>query len=421
MRVLIASDFYRPFIGGAERQVQLLGGALADRGNDVDVATVWHTGLPERELEGGVTLHRLRSGLMEQSWFSGDPARHFHPPFPVPGIVQGLRALINERQPDVVHANGWIAYSCAAALEGRNTPLLISVRDYGYSCAVRSLMERDRRICSGPALAKCLHCAAHRYGIPKALAAVGGVFTGRPLLVRHVRAFHVVSHFVGTIVERDVIGDGDLGWTPRVVRIPDVTPPAEDRDPTAAGAGLTDGFPAEPFILFVGQLTRHKGIVWLMEAYAKLADPPPLVLIGTRWPDTPKEFPAGVSVIGEVPHEVVLEAWRRCLFGVVPSVWPDPLPGVVREAMSRGKPVIGAAVGGILDMIEDGQTGLLVTPNDIDGLASAMTRLLADARLRTRLGTAALKTVVPLTADTVASRFEELYAELDADRRIATA
>ena len=46
MRVLLASDFYPPFIGGAERQVQLLAAALSNRGHAVDVATVWHEGQP---------------------------------------------------------------------------------------------------------------------------------------------------------------------------------------------------------------------------------------------------------------------------------------------------------------------------------------------------------------------------------------
>jgi glycosyltransferase involved in cell wall biosynthesis len=408
VRILVASDFYRPFIGGAEHQVGLLAAGLADRGHDVTVATVWHDGLPEREREGAVEILRIRSRLLERRWFSSDPRRRFHPPFPEPWISRRLRRLVASGGYDVVHANGWIAYSCAAALVGTRVPLVISVRDYGYACAVRNLMYRQREICSGPAVRKCLSCAGGHYGPAKGTAAVAGVFAGRPLLRRTVRAIHVVSRFVGEMVERDLTHGQDGGWRAPVVRIPDIAPLASGGSPTAQPASAAT-LPDEPFILFVGQLQRQKGLQVLLEAYGRLTTPPPLVLIGTVWPDTPASFPAGVTVIREAPHADVLAAWDRCLFGVTPSIWPDPLPGVVREAMSRGKPVIGSAVGGIVDMIEDGENGLLVPPGDAAALGVAMARLVADDALRTRLGAAARPAVATYTAPAVSERFENLY------------
>ena len=133
------------------------------------------------------------------------------------------------------------------------------------------------------------------------------------------------------------------------------------------------------------------------------------MLIGTRWPDTPAAFPSDVMVLSDVPHAVVMAAWERSLFGVVPSVWPDPLPGVVREAMTRERAVVASAVGGNPDMVIDGENGLLVKPGDPDDLAAAMARLLADPDLRTRLGRAGRESVENLTADRVAAQFETLY------------
>ena len=415
MNVLIASDFYEPFIGGAERQVQLLAAALASRAHDVRVATVWHHGSLERESEGPVQVHRLQSLILEQRALSTDPVRRFHPPVPVPGIVRGLRAMIAEQQPSVVHANGWIAYSCAAALIGSKIPLVLSVRDYGYSCAVRTLMQFDRVLCSGPAPAKCLRCANHRYGALKAIAAVGGVSLGRPLLTRRVRGIHAVSEYIRSIVLRDLIGEDETSWRPPIVRIPDIPPELSVSQDDPESSLQMSMLPSEPFILFVGQLTEHKGLYTLLEAYKDLDSPPPLVLIGTIWPDTPTDLPPGVVKIGEAPHTVVLEAWRRSMFGVAPSIWPDPLPGVVREAMSRGKPVIGSAVGGIIDMIDDGHTGLLVTPGDVNGLRSAMATLLADPDFRVRLGRAAQDVTAQITAESVAAEFERFYTSVESE------
>jgi L-malate glycosyltransferase len=97
---------------------------------------------------------------------------------------------------------------------------------------------------------------------------------------------------------------------------------------------------------------------------------------------------------------------------VVPSVWPDPLPGVVKEAMSQGKAVVGSAMGGIIDMIDHERTGLLVEPGDVDGLARAMARLSTDAVLRERLGQAAQARIDDFAQERVVPQFEHLYEQL---------
>ncbi len=104
-----------------------------------------------------------------------------------------------------------------------------------------------------------------------------------------------------------------------------------------------------------------------------------------------------------------MAAWERCLFGVVPSLWPDPLPGVVREPMTRGRPVIGSDVGGIPDMITDDVNGLLVPAGDAAALASAMDRLVADPALRARLGEAGRRVGRRPDAGRHRPRFEALY------------
>src|SRR5437764_15419646 len=72
---------------------------------------------------------------------------------------------------------------------------------------------------------------------------------------------------------------------------------------------LSERLPAEPYILFVGALAPHKGILPLLAAYRQLVSPPPLHLIGTRWPDTPNELPPGVTAFEGVPHPQVMVAW----------------------------------------------------------------------------------------------------------------
>ena len=118
--------------------------------------------------------------------------------------VLELRRLIERFRPDVIHAAGWFSYSCAAALLGRNIPLVVSARDYGFSCANTTLMQRDR-LCSGPGLRKCTVAgyAGGYYGAPRGWAAAAGVLGFRPLIKRKTAVLHSVSQYVDMVMRRD--------------------------------------------------------------------------------------------------------------------------------------------------------------------------------------------------------------------------
>jgi glycosyltransferase involved in cell wall biosynthesis len=116
-----------------------------------------------------------------------------------------------------------------------------------------------------------------------------------------------------------------------------------------------------------------------------------------------------------------MAAWDRALFGVVPSVGAETFGNVVTEAMSRGRAVVASRLGGIVDIIEDGRSGLLVPANDDAALASAMQDLIDDAALRARLGAAARRRVALFAASRVLPRFEALYRELLAGRTAGSA
>jgi glycosyltransferase involved in cell wall biosynthesis len=417
-RILIASDHYPPFIGGAHRQTQLLSRELHKRGHTVAVATVWHPGLPAMEDDGGVPVYRLRQ--LRTLWERTKARQQRHqPPYPDPVTTWKLRGLLDSFQPDLVHSYGWYTYSLAAALAGKQTPLLISARDYAYACATRTLVQRGEHPCSGPGLTKCLDCAAQLYGAPKGWVAAIGVAMSRKLLARKVAGVHSISSYVQEMVRRDAFptrqqpGDAQAGALMEAI-----IPSFGEND-----QNLVDGnepalqpyvkqLPEEPFILFVGALRRVKGVDQLLAAYTMLTDPPPLVLIGTYESDSPRSFPPGVHVLSDFPHRAVMAAWERALFGVIPSLWPEPLGSVVYEGMSRGKALIGTKPGGHTDMIVDGETGLLVPQGDIPALAAAMQRLTNEADLRRRLGQAAQVRAQQFTAAVNVPRFEQLYQAL---------
>src|SRR6476646_7683902 len=183
MRILIATDHYPPFIGGAHRQARLIAGGMAARGHDVAVATTWHGGLPPLDWEEHVTVHRLRQMRTAFRSLVRDEEQRHQPPFPDPVTIAGLRKLIAGFEPEVIHAYGWLAFSVAVALGRKRNPMLISARDYGYFCANRTLL-RQGEPCDGPAPLKCATCAGDYYGRPKGWIAAAGVALSKPVLAR---------------------------------------------------------------------------------------------------------------------------------------------------------------------------------------------------------------------------------------------
>jgi glycosyltransferase involved in cell wall biosynthesis len=191
----------------------------------------------------------------------------------------------------------------------------------------------------------------------------------------------------------------------------------EDGAEEPVDASVLAQLPDRPYVLFVGALREVKGVYELLEAYQRLDDAPPLVLIGTKAPDSPDSYPPGVTVLHDVPHGTVMAAWDRALFGVFPSRWPEPLGNVVHEAMSRGRAVIGTSPGGHRDMIEDGGNGLLVPAGDPTALATAMRRLLDEPDLRDEMGRRGRELAKGFTLSAVLPRFERLYDRVREARR----
>lgn len=413
MRILIATDHYPPFIGGAHRQGQLLAEGMAGFGHEVAVATAWHGGLPRVERSGEVSVHRIRQLRTAIPALVKDRNQRHQPPFPDPVTIFGLRRLIREFRPDVIHAYGWLAFSVAVAMGRKRIPLLVSARDYGYFCANRTLLRKGEP-CSGPAPLKCASCASDYYGAPKGLVATAGVYAFRPMLARKMTGLHSVSNYVSEVTTRYLFGPRGAPQSLVQVTIPSfqtIEPdePLENED--AEVTSFLSRLPDEPFILYVGAFRRVKGLEELFAAYRRLEAPPPLVMLGTYERDTPGGFPPGATVLTDVPHAAVMAAWDGAMFGVMPSLWPEPFGSTVAEGMNRGRPVIGTTPGGHADMIGEGSE-LLVPAGDAGALAAAMQRLVDEPALREAVGREAAERARGFAASSVLPRFEQAYRDV---------
>jgi glycosyltransferase involved in cell wall biosynthesis len=216
----------------------------------------------------------------------------------------------------------------------------------------------------------------HAHWLPSALPALA---TGKPLvlqlwgsdvaLARYVRplarllvrrARVVVCASSALAEDARALGAYDVRTIPTPVAVPETV--CEPDEP--------------PHMLYVGRLSEEKGVRELAEAARGL----PLVVVG----DGPLRdlFPQATGFVP--PHELG-PYYERAAVVVVPSR-REGYGMVAREAMAYGRPVVATAVGGLVDAVEAGVTGVLVPARDPAALRDAVTRLLADTDLRAALG-----------------------------------
>ncbi|NUQ37426.1 MAG: glycosyltransferase family 4 protein [Caldilineales bacterium] len=162
-------------------------------------------------------------------------------------------------------------------------------------------------------------------------------------------------------------------------------------------------WPAQPgLLLAVGRLVERKGYPFLIEALARLRHRPNLrlILVGEGHERAAIEarirtsgLEDRVTLAGRVSDDDLQRLYQSCQMFILPAIIDsagdtEMLGMVLLEAMRYRKPVIASAVGGIPDIVTDGETGLLVAPQDPEALAAAIARLLDDPDLAQRLGDA---------------------------------
>ena len=236
---------------------------------------------------------------------------------------------------DLVHAH-WLATGLVAAFAGR--PFVITLQGSG-SAGRFSDLELARR---APWL-------------------VGFV-------LRRARVVICVSQALAEAARR--CGARDVRVIPNGVEIP-----------------VSVGKEAEPAeILYAGRLSPEKGINELVEATRGMN----LIVAG----DGPLRALVP-GALGLLPHAELDVLYARAAVVVLPS-YSEGLPLCVVEAMAHGRPVVATSVGGIPDLVVEGETGFLVPPRDAEALREAIQKLIDDPALRARMGAAGRERIIEL-------------------------
>lgn len=294
-------------------------------------------------------------------------------------ITQEIRQLIDETQPDVVHAHNLFPLIRSALYDATlktRTPLVQTLHNYRWSCAAATHYVRGQ---------VCVRCSPMRYRhallrrcyrqsslwswwVAKAHARMWqkGVVQGA------VSQFLALTPFAANRLMAAGIAPHRVTICPNWVEEAPAAPP--DASP--------------PYAVFSGRLAREKGVMTLLEAWRSLPDIE-LRIIGEgpmrhEMQAFIAQYDLPVKMLGYLPADVARGHVAAARLQIVPSEWFEGMPLVVLEAWAQRVPVLAARIGGLGGMIVDDEDGLLFEPQNSDALIGAVRRAWEDTEARDR-------------------------------------
>ena len=345
MKVLQLFNQYRSGFTGEEAVVHATAALVEKHGG---TASLW---MPSsRDLEGRFSgkLRAFISGM-----YSGSAYRE---------MVRRLR----EERPSVVHAHNLyplLSPSVLVACRHEGVPVVLSVHNQSFTC------PNSDHLCHGKLCERCLggreyHCVLRncRGDLMESLAyALRSRWARRRRLffdnVTRVIALSQFARarllFAGFAAEQIVVLPN---WVSLI-----------DQPANPAGG---------EYVLFAGRLSREKGLDVLMQAASRLSNVPfRLAGSGPEEEMLRRIAPANVEFLGRRTADEMHSLYQRARMLVLPSTCFEVCPLVVTEAMSHGLPVVASNIGGIPELVDRGETGMLFTPGDVSELTRSIQQL----------------------------------------------
>jgi len=284
-------------------------------------------------------------------------------------VASSLRKHIAHEQPDLIHGHNIYGRLTTAALDAAHdlgTPSVMTLHDYKLICPSYLLMRNDHVcvLCAKGNAFYCLLKRCHKGSFIASTVYVAEAYFTRLFKKYHnVRFFICPSRFLLEIHKQNGIAAEKLVYVPNAINV----------------AGFTPQYEGGGYALFAGRLSREKGVQTLLKAIQHLDIP--LKIVGSGPLQTEFKTLAqdqnlkNITFEGYRSGEQLETLFQNAAFLVFPSEWYENAPMTILEAYGYGKPVIGANIGGIPEMIVDGETGLLFPPGDAENLREKINQL----------------------------------------------
>ena len=288
---------------------------------------------------------------------------------------RSLEQLIKEEQPDIAHIHlfwGGLSTSILDTLRKYHIPVVHTAHDYRMVCPAYTFRRADGTICEECKGGKYYRCLKHRCSRN---SLVHSLLMSVEMYLRN-HWHKALKKIDGIVFVSQFAHDKHIEFTPQLAQTKSIVsyntiPEIEERFVSRSRG---------EYYLFFGRLSYEKGIKTLIEAFTAL-NGPKLKIVGTGpEEETLKAYVAEhraeqkIEFVGYRKGDELKELIRDASFVVVPSEWYENNPMTIIEAYSAGIPVIGAHIGGIPEIINEGSTGYLFPSGDIQGLKEAITK-----------------------------------------------
>jgi glycosyltransferase involved in cell wall biosynthesis len=401
-------------LGGVETYAAHLSHALAQRGHEVTVfSRIADSARPEYTIDtvtrDGVTVTRINNTFRHLDGFAQSYVNS--------EIAWRFGAFLDACSPEVVHVHHlmYLSTTCIREAARRRIPVVMTLHDYWLSCQRGRFLKPDLSLCPGQSDEGCARCFA--YLLDRQLASVYRRF--KPALGKRSWIRDQLRHFHGAFVTarspsaqalqqirqrmahvHEVCRDVSLFLAPsRFLQAQFLAfgiPPekivfAECGLPPLEIQPKSKQLTAAPLIFgYIGVVDPVKGVHLLVEAVAPLSEAE-LRIYGGETDYTPypnrRRFLAQlrrsphIRLMGRYDNHDVGRILSEVDVVVVPSIWYENAPLVIREAFLARKPVITAAFGGMQEWVQDGVNGLLFRPRDVEDLRRTLRRFIANPNL----------------------------------------
>ncbi len=293
---------------------------------------------------------------------------------------RGFSGLLESFKPDIVHGHniyGRLTTSIVDEARARRVPFVMTLHDYKLICP-SYLMLRGETVCSrcvNGAFYNCLLSRCHKGSLASSL-----VYTAESYFVRAFKKYDWVSRFISPseFLLKKLLEAGfpekKLVHIPNFIKI-------DEFEPTWSNRG---------YILYVGRLSKEKGVMTMLKAVKGLGVE--LKIVGDGPMRRECEAFARDNNLNNVVFEgfkagtALKQLYRGAAFVIVPSEWNEIFGMIIIEAFAYGKPVIGSRIGAIPELISEGRTGLLFKHGDYVGLREKMEYLLSSPSLVEKMG-----------------------------------
>ncbi|MFV0575463.1 MAG: glycosyltransferase family 4 protein [Vibrio sp.] len=278
-----------------------------------------------------------------------------------------FEALLKKEQPDIVHFHNiyhQITPSVIGIAKKYGCKTVLTAHDYRAVCPNYSMLAGGETINLDAISGRYLNLFGYQWqngSWPRSfLLALETFYHRLKKSYENLDAFIAPSEFMKSMLQKQIKS------VPVHVIVNGI-------DTSQTEIGTDNGY-----FLFCGRLMKEKGIETLVKAHQKLKGLAPLKVLGTGelFDELKQEYP-DVDFLGFQTGEALIEMIKNAKAVIVPSEWNENCSMSVLEAMSYGKPVVGAKIGGIPEQISDGESGLLFEPGNVDDLAEKL-KVLAD-------------------------------------------